>query len=112
MKICIAGVGAIGTYLAARLAERESEVSIVARQNSAKSIQSNGVALTETTGHVTRAKPRVFVSGQCPTEAQDWLFICAKAYSVSQIVSDVKPLIGDDTHVVFVQNGIPWWYTA
>lgn len=112
MKICIAGVGAIGTYLAARLAVRNSDVSIVARQNSAKSIESDGVALTETSGQVTRAKPRVFVSGQCPTETQDWLFICAKAYSVPQIVSDVKPLIGNHTRVLFVQNGIPWWYTA
>jgi 2-dehydropantoate 2-reductase len=110
MKICIAGVGAIGTYLAARLSSGESEVSVVARSGSATSLREHGVALTEATEEVSRGKPRVFTAGEVPQDAQDWLLVCVKTYSVTEIVTDLKPLIGPNTRVVFVQNGMPWWY--
>ncbi len=33
-----------------------------------------------------------------------------KANGLSSLVAGLPPLLGDDTAVVFAQNGIPWWY--
>jgi 2-dehydropantoate 2-reductase len=33
-----------------------------------------------------------------------------KATGVSALAAGLTPLLGDDTGVVFAQNGIPWWY--
>lgn len=112
MKICIAGLGAIGTYLAARLKSAGAHVSVVVRAAARDAIAETGVELAETNGSVTRARPDVLASRRVGGEPQDWLFICCKAYAVPQLVSDVGHLIGPATRVVFAQNGVPWWYTV
>ena len=35
-----------------------------------------------------------------------------KANALSAFADQCAPLLGKDTEVVFVQNGIPWWYDA
>ena len=37
--------------------------------------------------------------------------ICTlKATGLSSLAAGLQPLLGEDTAVVFAQNGIPWWY--
>ena len=47
MKICVFGAGAIGGYLAAKLASAGADVSIVARGPHLEAIQANGLTLIE-----------------------------------------------------------------
>jgi 2-dehydropantoate 2-reductase len=42
--------------------------------------------------------------------AQDLVISTLKATAVNSLVTGLPPLLGDDTAVVFAQNGIPWWY--
>jgi 2-dehydropantoate 2-reductase len=74
-------------------------------------IQAAGVTMTGADGATIAARPKVLgLSGLCP--AQDCIFVCVKAYAVPEIVPSLAPLIGPGTSVVFVQNGLPWWYRA
>jgi len=41
---------------------------------------------------------------------QDFVISTLKATGVAALATGVKPLLGDDTAIVFAQNGIPWWY--
>jgi len=42
--------------------------------------------------------------------AQDAVFVTLKANLLRAFAAQCAPLLGRDTAVVFVQNGIPWWY--
>ena len=41
---------------------------------------------------------------------QDVVISTLKATGLSSLADGLQPLLGDDTAVVFAQNGIPWWY--
>jgi 2-dehydropantoate 2-reductase len=44
--------------------------------------------------------------------AQEAVFVTLKANLLPAFAEQCAPLLGRDTAVVFVQNGIPWWYDA
>ena len=41
---------------------------------------------------------------------QDAVICTLKATSLASLADGLPPLLGEDTAVVFAQNGIPWWY--
>ena len=41
---------------------------------------------------------------------QDIVIVATKATALSAIASQIAPLVGKDTLVVFPQNGMTWWY--
>ena len=40
----------------------------------------------------------------------DLVFVTVKAPALIDVGSNIGPLLGDGTQVVFAMNGIPWWY--
>ncbi|WP_137931346.1 2-dehydropantoate 2-reductase [Mesorhizobium comanense] len=109
MKITIFGAGAIGGYLAAKLAlAGRTELSIVARGAHLEAIQANGLRLIEDGGESVapvRTAARAEELG-----AQDYVILALKAHSVAPALDQIAPLLGDGTAVVTMQNGVPWWY--
>jgi 2-dehydropantoate 2-reductase len=41
---------------------------------------------------------------------QDYVLLALKAHSVAPALDQIAPLIGPETAVVAMQNGVPWWY--
>jgi 2-dehydropantoate 2-reductase len=41
---------------------------------------------------------------------QDLVISTLKANALGSLVTGLPPLLGDDTAIVFAQNGVPWWY--
>ncbi len=109
MRICIFGAGAIGGYLAAKLAAAGSaELSLIARGAHLEAIKTGGLKLIEggrETTHLVRA-----VSDATELGPQDYLLLTLKAHSVGAALPLIAPLIGTETTVVTMQNGVPWWY--
>ncbi len=108
MRICIFGAGAVGSHLAVKLALAGHDVACVMRGLHLQAVKANGLTLrvgkTEMTTEV-RASDDPATLG-----AQDVVISTLKATSVASLASGLKPLLRDDTPVVFAQNGIPWWY--
>ena len=108
MKICIFGAGAIGGYLAAKLAQSGADVSVVARGPHLAAMQSHGLTLIEdgaTTTLPVRAAENPALLGE-----QDYVIVTLKAHSVPPVVARMQPLIGAQTTIVSGVNGVPWWY--
>jgi 2-dehydropantoate 2-reductase len=109
MRLAIFGAGAIGGYLAAKLAAAgRTELSVVARGDHLAAIEANGLRLIEGTGdavYPVRATSRAVELG-----VQDYVVLAVKAHSLTGSLDQIAPLIGDDTVVVTMQNGLPWWY--
>lgn len=108
MKICIAGAGAIGCTLAARLAHSGQEVNVLARGETLKAIQNNGIHLSDLDGDF-QVKVNVFATAE-EMGPQDIIFICTKAPALPTMLKLIEPLLQAKTIVIPVINGIPWWY--
>jgi 2-dehydropantoate 2-reductase len=108
MKICIYGAGAIGGHLAARLHRAGANVSVVARGAHLAAIQANGLTVHAIDGE---HHARVQASDNPATLGQqDAVFVTVKAPALPVVAASIGPLLGQDTPVAFVMNGIPWWY--
>ena len=108
MKICVYGAGAIGGHLASRLHRGGADVSIIARGPHLAAIQANGLTVHAIDGeHNARLRATSDPSQLGP---QDAVFVTVKAPALPQIAAGIGPLLGRDTAVAFVMNGIPWWY--
>ena len=110
MRICIFGAGAVGGHIAARLAAAGNDVSVVARGAHLQAMRSRGLKLLhgdETILGRVRAAETARELGQ-----QDAVFVTLKANLLPAFAEQAPALLGSATAVVFVQNGIPWWYDA
>ena len=108
MRICIFGAGAIGGYMAAKLADAGADVSLVARGPHLEAMQANGLRLIEETGET---KVKVAASDKAADLGpQDYVVVTLKAHSVPSVVPHMQPLIGENTTIVSGVNGVPWWY--
>lgn len=109
MKITIFGAGAIGGYLAAKLAiTGRTDLSIVARGAHLEATKADGLRLIEDGQEISvpvRAAAKADELG-----AQDYVVLALKAHSLSPALDQIAPLLGDHTSVVTMQNGVPWWY--
>lgn len=110
MKICVVGAGAIGGYLAGKLAQAGHEVSLVARGEHLAAIKANGLTLIGPDGIERHA--RVARASSDPSELgeQDCVLLAVKAHQVTEVAPALSALYGPSTAVVTLQNGIPWWY--
>ena len=108
MRICIFGAGAVGSHLALRLARAGNEVSCVMRGPHLAAVRKNGLTMRIGSEEL---KATVNASDN-PADLgpQDFVISTLKATGVAALADGAKPLLGDDTAIVFAQNGIPWWY--
>jgi 2-dehydropantoate 2-reductase len=104
----VAGAGAIGAYIGARLARIGQDVTLFARGPHLAAMQARGVRVVSPSGdfEVTPA-----VTGDLASIGQaDVVFLGVKAHALTDLAPRLRPLFGPDTTVVSTQNGLPWWY--
>ena len=108
MRICVFGAGAVGSHFAVRLALAGHDVSCVMRGPHLEAVKANGLTLrsgdTEFRGNVMASDDPGALG------PQDVVISTLKATGLAALATGLQPLLGDDTAVVFAQNGIPWWY--
>ena len=108
MRLCVYGAGAIGGNLAARFAKGGAEVSIVARGAHLAAIRANGLTMHAHDGtHLCHPKASDDPADLGP---QDAVIVTVKTPALPDVARGIAPLLRADTPVVFVMNGIPWWY--
>ena len=106
-KICVAGVGAVGATVAARLIEAGESVVLHARGGRLEELRNGGLSVDfpDRTLHAA-----VIASDRADFGVQDIVFLAAKAQGLPQLLTSLAPLIGPETSVVPLVNGVPWWY--
>jgi 2-dehydropantoate 2-reductase len=109
MKICVFGAGAIGGFVAGKLAQVDSlAVSVVARGPQLDAIRRSGLRVQSPSGTV---EVRVRATGQADElGTQDVVFIALKQHQVADALPALATLIGPQTTVVPPTTGIPYWY--
>ena len=108
MRICIFGAGASGGHFAVRLARAGHDVSVIARGPHLAAIRERGLQL-KTGSDILSA---TVTASDTPEGlgAQDVVIVATKATALPAIAPRIAPLVGNDTLVLFPQNGMTWWY--
>ena len=109
MRICVYGAGAIGGYLAGKLARAGIDVSVVARGAQLDAIRENGLTVREGSSEFNVRVPGSSDPGDLA--AVDYVIVALKAHQVAAEVPGIRHLCGETGAVVTAANGVPWWYT-
>jgi len=108
VKIVIAGAGAIGGYIGARLAKAGADVVLFARGPHLRAMEERGLRVVSPDGDFEVRPP---VTGDLSTiGTADVIFLGVKAHGLTGLAPSLRQLYTPDTVVVSTQNGIPWWY--
>jgi 2-dehydropantoate 2-reductase len=108
MRFVIAGAGAIGAYMGARMARAGLDVTLFARGPHLRAMQERGIRVRAVEGDF-EAHPNVSGDLEAIGPA-DVVFLGVKAHGLIDLAPRLKPLFGPETTVVSMQNGVPWWY--
>lgn len=107
-RVCIYGAGAIGGNLAARIASSGADVSVIARGANLAAIRANGLVV-ETPKETITARVKASAD-PADLGVQDLVLVTTKTPALPDVAAGIAPLLGPETPVVFVINGVPWWY--
>jgi len=104
MKIAVVGAGGVGGYFGGRLALAGHDVAIVARGPHLAAIRERGLGVRSIRGDFTavvQASDDPAEFGPCEV-----VLFCVKSYDTEAAAARLGPLLGEDTAVVSLQNGI------
>ena len=104
----IIGAGAIGGWVAAKLALADHRVSILARPATRAAIEREGLILSEKDD---RQIATVAVSSDAAAFGpQDVIIIAVKAPSLADAADAARAMVGPHTLIMPMLNGVPWWF--
>lgn len=109
MKACIYGAGAIGGWMGMALAQAGCQLSMVARGDTLRALQTQGLRLRRPDGSVVHTT----VTAQADPAAlgvQDLVVLAVKAPGLPDVARAIAPLLGPETIVLTAMNGVPWWF--
>ena len=105
MRIAVMGTGGTGGYFGGLLARAGEEVTFVARGAHLETIRKNGLAIKSVlAGDFTI--PATATDNPSDIGPVDCVLFCVKAYDNAGATDRIRPLIGPETVVLSVQNGI------
>ena len=105
MKIAIFGSGGVGGYFGARLAAAGEDVTFLARGAHLKAMQETGLRIESPNGNIDLPKVQATDRPQAIGPVDVVLFT-VKLYDVDTSAATLPPLIGPNTVVITLQNGV------
>jgi 2-dehydropantoate 2-reductase len=105
MRIAVMGAGGMGGYFGALLARAGEEVTLIARGAHLEAIRTSGLTLkSRLAGDFTLRVKATDDPGEVgPVEL---VLFCVKAYDTATAAEQIHPMVGPDTMVLSIQNGI------
>jgi len=110
MKVAVIGAGAIGGLVGARLALAGESVTFMVRGANLEAIRSRGIRLIAPDGSEQVADGVAATDDYAAAGRQDLVVLATKAHQLEAIAASLAALIGPETVIVPMQNGIPYWY--
>ena len=106
MRIAIMGAGGIGAYYGARLARAGLDVAFVARGAQLAALREKGLEIREFGGDDFTVAPVEATDDPSTLGPVDAVLFCVKMYDTLEAAALCRPLLGDDTMFVTLQNGV------
>jgi 2-dehydropantoate 2-reductase len=104
LRIAIFGTGGAGGYFGAQLAQAGEEVVFIARGEHLKAIRQNGLRVETTAGEILIRSEATDDPAQ--VGPVDVVLVGVKTWQVMEAARAMRPMIGPQTFVVPLQNGV------
>lgn len=105
MRIAIMGAGGVGGYFGGLLAHAGYDVVFIARGEHLAAIQAHGLRVESVHGDFV-VRPASATDDPATVGPVDYVIFAAKTHHFDQALEAMRPLIGPDTAVLPLQNGI------
>jgi len=104
MRIAIVGAGGVGGYFGGKLAKAgHDEVVFVARGATLEALRARGLRVDSINGDFTVERVN---ATDAPREIADAVVFCVKAWQIPEAARQVKAIVGPETAVVPLENGM------
>jgi 2-dehydropantoate 2-reductase len=104
MRIAVYGAGGVGGYFGGRLAQAGAEVYLLTRGAHLQALREHGLRVRSVKGDFEVQAPATDDSagiGPC-----DFVLFCVKTFDTDAAAARLRPLMGEGTAVVSLQNGV------
>lgn len=105
MNIAILGTGGVGGYFGGRLAQSGQDVTFIARGAHLASIRESGLRVDSVEGDFI-IRPAKATDDPDAIGVADLILLCVKAWQLDEALSRMKPLIGNETMILPLMNGM------
>src|ERR1700761_3935082 len=105
MRIAVIGAGGVGGGFGAALAKAGAEVTFIARGAHLKAMQENGLKVQGGRGE-THLVPTRATDDPASVGPVDIVLFCVKLWDVESAGEAIKPMVGPNTAVIPLQNGV------
>ena len=106
MKIAVFGAGGVGAFFGGLLVRGGADVHFIARGAQLDALQTTGVLIRSTRlGDVVVPHVRAEADSS-RIGVSDLVLVCVKAHQTPEILDDLTPLVGAQTTLVTLQNGV------
>ena len=105
MRIAVVGAGGVGGYFGGRLAQAGEDVVFIARGATLDALRSRGLRVDSILGDF-EVRPAQATDNPAQVGPVDVVLMAVKAWQVPEAAASIRPLIGPDTCVVPIQNGV------
>jgi len=105
MKIAIIGAGGVGGYFGGKLASGGADVVFIVRGATLEAMRTRGLRVDSIKGDFVVDHPDV-TDDPASAGKVDAIFVTVKTWQIGEAAEQIKPMIGDDTMVIPLENGI------
>jgi 2-dehydropantoate 2-reductase len=105
MRIVVFGTGGAGGYFGAQLTRAGADVIFIARGNHLSAIRKHGLCIESPAGEAA-FRPTLATDDPTQVGKADVVLVGVKAWQVTQAAEAIRPMIGPETFVVPLQNGV------
>jgi 2-dehydropantoate 2-reductase len=105
MRIVVFGTGAVGGYFGGRLAQAGMDITFIARGKQLEAIGKHGLRVDSINGNFT-IHPVIATDDPAMVGEADVILCCVESWQVGEAAMMMRPMIGTNTIVVPIQNGV------
>jgi 2-dehydropantoate 2-reductase len=105
MRIAVMGTGGVGGYFGGLLAQAGEDVTFIARGEHLRAIQADGLRVESVHGDFT-VRPAQATDDPSTVGPVDLVLFATKTYQIEEAAGAMRPLIGPETVVLPLQNGV------
>ena len=105
MKLVVVGAGGVGGYFGGKLQRRGTAVTFLARGAHLEALRRRGLTI-RSANEGEWSVPVTAVEHLEGRPTADAVLLCVKSFDTEQAVEAIRPVVGPDTAVVSLQNGV------
>jgi len=105
MRVVVFGTGGAGGYFGAQLTRAGADVIFIARGDHLSAIRKHGLCIESPAGEAA-FRPTLATDDPAQVDKADVVLVGVKAWQVTQAAEAIRPMIGPETFVVPLQNGV------